>query len=292
MKYEEILNKGLNEPQTVGVINPYDSSTIEAINQVLETSDQIQFKLYGQVKSMSHFKENSNEQVEIYLYDHDEDALKACFNDLKLGHFDVLMKGLIETKSLLKQVINKEYNLIESGQLLSHIALFDILTYEKPIWITDCAMNLYPDLDAKKRILDNTLESVFKVGYDNICVGILSATETVNPKLQSSVDADQLAKEYIDNEHIHIDGPLALDIAINKHAIEQKNLQLDTNGACDVLLVPSLDVGNVLYKSLIYFANANVSGILVGAKHPIVLTSRADSAQDKFNSLRLALSVQ
>ena len=203
---------------------------------------------------------------------------------------DVLMKGNIPTNVILKAVLNKEYGL-RTKNILSHVAVFEIPGYDRFKIITDAGMNISPDLNQKVQIINNAVTIAKKIGIDTPKVAPIAAVEVVNPAMQATVDAAALT---VMNRRGQIpgcivDGPLGLDNAVSELAAEHKGIHSDVAGKADILLVPAIEVGNALYKSLVYFANAKVGAVIAGAKVPIVLTSRADSAESKLYSLALAL---
>jgi phosphate butyryltransferase len=213
-------------------------------------------------------------------------AVKAVFNK----EADVLMKGNIPTNILLKAVLNKEYGL-RTGNVLSHVAVFEVPGFDRFTIITDAAMNIAPDLEQKAQIIKNAAFLARSIGITMPKVAPIAAVEVVNPAMQATLDAAALT---VMNKRGQIsdcivDGPLGLDNAISSLAAEHKGIHSDVAGNADILLVPTIEVGNALYKSLIYFANAKVGAVIAGAKSPIVLTSRADSAESKLYSLALAL---
>ena len=223
---------------------------------------------------------------------HKEDNAQAVQSAVQLvrnGDAHILMKGNVATATLLKGVLNKEWGL-RSGKILSHLALFEIKNYHKLLGITDVAMNIAPDLDTKIAILNNAVAYMNKIGVKNPKVAAISAAETVNSSMLSSVDAAIIAK-MSDRKQLSdciVDGPLALDNAISKKSAEHKGIDSKVAGDADLLLVPNIDAGNVLYKSLSFFADVNIAAVILGAKAPIVLTSRSDSHETKQNSIKLA----
>ncbi len=206
---------------------------------------------------------------------------------------DIIMKGNLSTACLLKAVLNKEWGL-RKGELLSHLALFELPGYHKLLGITDAALNIAPDLKAKVSIIKNAVVFMRKLGIETPKVAALSALETVNMDLQSSVDAAVLAK-MADRGQIKnciLDGPFAFDNAISKKSAAQKNIISPVAGDADLLLGDDLDVSNAIYKSFVYFGQARCAAVIVGASAPIVLTSRADSDDTKLNSIAMAAAIQ
>jgi phosphate butyryltransferase len=202
---------------------------------------------------------------------------------------DVLMKGMVGTSILLKCVLNKEWGL-RTGNLLSHFALFEVETYHKVIAVTDVAMNIAPDLKDKIAIVNNSVACLNRLGYKNPKVAVLGAVEMVNENMEATLHAALLSKMNQRDQirNCIIDGPLAFDNAVSLLSAQNKGIKSDVAGDTDLLLMPDIEVGNVLYKSLVFFAKAKVASIILGARVPIVLTSRSDSEQAKFDSILLS----
>jgi phosphate butyryltransferase len=216
-------------------------------------------------------------------------AVEAAVKLVRSGNAQILMKGNVATAVLLKGVLNKEWGL-RSGKILSHFALFEIDGYHKLLGITDVAMNITPDLETKAGILDNAVRYMNKIGINRPKVAVISAAETVNSGMISSVDAAIIAKMSDRKQagNCIVDGPLALDNAISKESAEHKGIESEVAGDADLLLMPNIEAGNVLYKSLSFFADVKIAAVILGAKAPVVLTSRSDSHEAKQNSIKLA----
>jgi phosphate butyryltransferase len=202
---------------------------------------------------------------------------------------DILMKGMVGTSALLKCVLNKEWGL-RTGNLLSHFALFEVETYPKVIAVTDVAMNIAPNLKDKIAIVNNSVACLNKLGYIMPKVAVLGAVEMVNENMEATLHAALLSKMNQRDQirNCIIDGPLAFDNAISLESAKHKGIKSEVAGDTDLLLMPDIEVGNVLYKSLVFFAKAKVASIILGALVPIVLTSRSDSEQAKFDSILLS----
>jgi phosphate butyryltransferase len=202
---------------------------------------------------------------------------------------DILMKGKIGSATLLRCVLNKEWGL-RTGNLLSHFALFEVDTYQKVIAVTDVAMNIAPTLHDKIAIVNNSVACLNRLGYTMPKVAVLGAVEMVNENMQATLDAALLSKmnQRDQIKNCIIDGPLAFDNAVSLESAQLKGIKSEVAGDTDLLLMPDIEVGNVLYKSLVFFAKAKVASIILGAMVPIVLTSRSDSEQAKFDSILLA----
>lgn len=205
------------------------------------------------------------------------------------GEADVLMKGKVGTSTLLKHVLNKSWGL-RDGKLLSHFAIFEVSTYHKLIAVTDVAMNIAPNLQEKISIINNSVTCLNMLGINMPKVAVLGAVEMVNESMQATMDAALLSKmnQRDQIKNCIIDGPLAFDNAISLESAIHKGIRSEVAGDTDLLLMPDIEVGNVLYKSLVFFARAKVASVILGAAAPIVLTSRSDSEQAKYDSLLLA----
>lgn len=218
-----------------------------------------------------------------------EKSVEMAVRMLSSKQGDILMKGKVGTSLLLKCVLNKEWGL-RTGNLLSHIALFEVDTYHKLIAVTDVAMNIAPNLKDKISIVNNSVSFLNRLGYVMPKVAVLGAVEMVNENMEATLHAALLSKmnqrEQIRN--CIIDGPLAFDNAVSLESAQHKGIKSEVAGDTDLLLMPDIEVGNVLYKSLVFFAKAKVASIILGAQVPIVLTSRSDSEQAKYDSILLS----
>ena len=211
---------------------------------------------------------------------------------VKTGQADIVMKGLLHTDVLLKAVLDKDAGL-RTGKLLSHVFLLEVPAYHKLLILSDCAMNIAPSLEEKKNILQNAIDVAVCIGLEKPKVAIVAAVEEVNPKMPSTLDAAILSK-MADRKQIKnaiVDGPLAFDNSISRRAAEEKGIQSPVAGDADILLLPHIEAGNILYKALNYFAGAKSAGIIMGAMAPVVLTSRADTEESKFFSIVLAVAI-
>ncbi len=283
------------EEKTVAVAAAEDEEIIEAVAEAVKRKIAA-FLLFGdkeKICTMLDMKENGlskHEKIKIISAPSKETSAEQAVKAVRLNEADVLMKGNVPTAVLLKAVLNKEIGL-RTGHVLSHVAAFEIPDYNRLIFVTDAAMNIAPDLNQKVQIVKNAVNVARSLGIECPKVAPLAAVEVVNPDMQATLDAAVLtqmnARGQIQN--CQIDGPLALDNAVSAFAAEHKGIVSEVAGQADILLVPTIEVGNVLYKSLIYFANAKVGAVIAGAKAPIVLTSRADSAESKLYSLAVAV---
>lgn len=216
-----------------------------------------------------------------------EECAKIAVKLVSSKEADFVMKGILDTSVLLKEVLNKEYGL-RTDSLLSHIMIYEMESYHKLLMLTDGGMNISPDYLQKEKILKNAITASKSLGLETVKVACLAAKEKVNPKMQATVDADMLSKKCEEGafgEGVIVEGPLAFDIAVSKKASEVKGFNSNVSGDADILLVPTIEVGNGIGKSFTYMANAKSAGIIMGAKAPIVLVSRADSHESKLYSI-------
>ena len=206
------------------------------------------------------------------------------------GKADILMKGQIHTDDFLRAVLDKEIGL-RSGHVMSHVFILETTHLDRLTLVTDGAMNIAPDLVQKADIILNAVYLAQLLGNESPKVGVLAATEVVNPQMQATVDAAVLSKmsERRQFPCCRVDGPFALDNAVSEVAAEIKRISGEVAGKCDILLVPNIEAGNMLAKSFVYLAQGRVAGVLVGAAAPVVLTSRADSAEAKLYSIATAM---
>ncbi|WP_342761464.1 phosphate butyryltransferase [Bacillus sp. BR3(2024)] len=295
MKLEYLIDQAAGQPKkTVAVAVAEDHEVIEAVAKAIKLQ-LAQFRLYGnQEKIMGMLQEHglqTSEHVEVIAAMSSAEAAELSVKAVRNGEADVLMKGNIPTANILKAVLNKEWGL-RKGSVLSHVAAFEVPNYDRLIFVTDAAMNIAPDVTQKAAIIQNTVEVARAIGIDLPKVAPIAAVEVVNPAMQATIDAAMLTQMNRRGQikDCIVDGPLALDNAVSQIAAEHKGIVSDVAGKADILLVPTIEAGNVLYKSLVYFADAKVGALIAGAKAPIVLTSRADSAETKVYSLVLAVA--
>lgn len=218
-----------------------------------------------------------------------ENAARLAVQAVRSGQANVLMKGQLQTADLLRAVLDRERGL-RTGRPLSHVAVMELQGERRLILITDGGVNIAPDVARKAQIIDNAVVVARRLGLDTPRVAVLAAVEVINPEMPATIDAAMLAK-MADRRQIRnaiVDGPLALDVAISRVAAEQKRLQSPVGGRADILVAPNIEAGNILAKSLQYFAGATMAGVVVGAMVPIVVLSRADQAESKLLSIALA----
>jgi phosphate butyryltransferase len=246
-------------------------------NKIKKISEEIDFDLKG---------------IDIY---NESNPAKACIKAVSLiqeDKADILMKGLVSTAPLLKAVLNKE-NGLRKGATLSHFAYIESPYYHKLIGVTDAAMNIAPDFKEKIDIINNSVEALHLLGIENPKLAIVGPLEIVNPKIESTTHAAMLSvmnsRKQI--KGCIIDGPFAIDNAVSKKAAEHKGIISEVAGDADILVAPDLNSGNILYKTMMFMGGSTSAAVIVGAKVPIVLTSRADTEKSKMMSIALAAAM-
>ena len=241
-------------------------------NKIREISKEINFDL-------SKFKIINKETI--------EECAETAVKLVSSGEADFAMKGLLDTSVILKAVLNKEWGL-RTDSLLSHVMVYEVPSYDKLLVTTDGGMNIAPDYNQKVKILKNAIEATKPLGLKHIKVACLAAKEKVNSKMQATVDARALQEAGERGEFgkdVTVEGPLAFDLAVSKEAAKVKGFKSKVSGETDIMLMPTIEVGNGIGKALTYFAGAKSAGIIMGAKAPIVLVSRADSHESKLYSI-------
>lgn len=249
-------------------------------------------QLYKDVVSFFVFDTEENiDSNEIWTYEHcetEEESVKRAVEMAAAGDAQVLMKGMVQTRTVLKEILQKEHNL-RGQSLLSHVALVDLPGNKRQLLLTDAAMNITPTTEQLKQIADNAIDVAHRIGILQPKVAIISSAETFNPKMPSSVLANDVVGLFKDSKDVLVAGPISLDLAISKDAAKHKGYDGAIQGDADVLIVPTIDVGNVLYKAFSVIGNAIIGGTIVGAKVPVVLTSRSDSSESKLYALDFAI---
>lgn len=290
--FDEMVEKvkGLPAKRTVALVAAEDRHALEAVLHA-EKEGIVKAILVGDEGKIRELLKDLNATGE-YEIANEPDSSKAAYKAVELvreNKADFLMKGKIDTAGILKAVVDKERGLGQ-GRLMSHVAIVEVPTYHKLLVATDGGMVMYPTLDQKKEIINNAVETLLKLGYERPKVGVLAAVEKVNPKMPETVEGDKLKEMNINGEikNCIVEGPISYDLAIYEEAAKIKGYESQVAGDVDVLVVPDITTGNVLGKALIYSAKGKMAGIVVGAKVPIILTSRGSSAEEKFLSLALA----
>ena len=217
----------------------------------------------------------------------EKDSAAEAIRMVRAGEADIPMKGLMQTATYMRAILNKETGILPAGRILSECTPFEFADDNRFMFVTDCAVNITPDLGSKVQIINNAVELAQKFGIEDIKVAALSALEKVNEKIPSSVEAAQLAEMEWDN--CTVEGPFALDNAVSREAAMHKGISGKVAGNADILLVSDLGMGNVIHKGLNYFAHIRTAGALCGTEYPVIMTSRTDTADSKYNSILVAI---
>jgi len=228
----------------------------------------------------------------IYEAKSPEEAAALGVQLVNEGKADYLMKGKLETGQLLRAVVDRDTGL-GTGGIMSHMAIQTIPAYHKMLVTTDGGMILYPTLEQKKAIIENAVNALLRLGYKKPKVGVLAAIEKVNPKMPETIEAAELKKMNQEGkiENCIVEGPISFDLAICSERAISKNYTSEVAGDADILVAPNIAAGNILGKSLVEMAGAKMAGLILGAKVPIVVTSRGSSMEEKYLSLALAAAI-
>ncbi|GLC29481.1 bifunctional enoyl-CoA hydratase/phosphate acetyltransferase [Clostridium omnivorum] len=293
--FEDLIKKvqNLDSKKKVAVVAAQDEHTLEAVFRA-KKDNIVEPILIGDKQKIKEvierLQEDLSEEAIIEVNDDAAAAAKAVelINSEKA---DFIMKGKIQTADILKAVVNKEKGL-RTGNVMSHVVIHELPTYHKLLAVTDGGMMMYPNLEEKKQIIENAVNTFIAMGYDEPKVAVLAAVETVNPKMPEAVDADLLKKMNENGEikNCIVEGPISYDLTMSKESADIKGFKSPVTGDADILIVPNITAGNILGKSLVYSAGAKMAGFIVGAKVPIVLTSRGSTAEEKYLSLVLSAS--
>ncbi len=283
--------KSFPEPKRVVVAAAGDEHTLEAIKEAVDEGIVTPVLVGDAAKIRAIADQIGLPVADEDIYDAPEvtDAAAKAVELIREGKGDFLMKGKLETAQMLRPVVNKETGL-GTGRSMSHFVFDELPYYHKLLVTSDGGMMTYPTLEQKKDIILNAVEILHKLGYENPKVACVAAVEVVNPKMPETVEADQLKQMNQAGEipGCTVEGPISLDIALDKEIADLKGFDSPVAGDADMILVPNIQVGNVLGKSITVIARGNMAGFIVGAKVPIVLTSRGSSAKEKYLSLVLA----
>lgn len=275
---------------TVAVAQAADKEVLEAvINAKREgIADAVLVGNRNKIEILLAILGEKPEDYSIVEAETDADCASAAVELVRMGKANILMKGLLPTGTFMKAVINRDFGL-RTGKTLSHTMFYEVPSYGKLLCLTDGGMNTFPDLEKKADILENALEVCRKLGSDRPTAACICGAENVDLKVQSTLDAEALTKmDRFNKYNAEVYGPVGLDIAISREAASHKGYKNPNAGYADILLVPTYEVGNGIGKALTYFAAAKSAGIVVGARVPIVLVSRSDSAEAKLYSIALA----
>lgn len=293
--FEELIRKvqKLESKKTVVVVAAQDEHTLQAVFKAKKDNivNPILIGDKPKIKEILSILHEGLDDSAIINAESDKSAAEKAVQLINENKADFIMKGKIQTADLLKAVVNKEKGL-RTGKIMSHFVFNEIPNYHKLIVTTDGGMMMYPNVDEKKEIIENAVNTLLVMGYENPKVAVLAAVEKVNPKMPESVDAGLLKEMNLKGElkNCIVEGPISYDLTMSKESAKIKGYESPVVGDADILIVPNITAGNILGKSLVYSAGAKMAGFIVGAKVPIVLTSRGSTAEEKYLSLVLSAS--
>ena len=288
--FDELLAVVEKHPlRKVAVAVAQDSAALKAVAEARERNiaESILVGDERQIRQIAEAQGVSLDGMEIVHRAEPLDAVAKAVETVSSGQADVLMKGFVHTDDFLRGVLHKEYGL-RTGSIMSHVFVAEILEWNRLLFISDSAMNIAPDLEQKSAILLNAVYLARLFGIDEPKVAVLAAVELVNPAMPATMDAAALGAMANRRQYVPsciVDGPFALDNAISIRAAEHKKITGPVAGQADILIVPDIEAGNIFAKSLVYFGDRRLVGLLIGAKAPVVLTSRADTAEIKLLSI-------
>ncbi|MBI1868658.1 MAG: bifunctional enoyl-CoA hydratase/phosphate acetyltransferase [Methylocystis sp.] len=278
-------------PIRVGVIHPCDGVSLEG---ALASRDQklivpVLIGPRGKIEAAARACGASLDGLEMVVAPHSHAAAELAVELVRQGKLEALMKGALHTDEVMSAVV-RQVNGLRTERRISHVFVLDVITYCKPLLVTDAAINIYPSLDDKRDIVQNAIDLAHALGIARPKVALLSAAEMVDAKILSTIDAAALCK-MADRGQItgaELDGPLAFDNAISPEAAAAKHIVSNVAGTADILVAPDLEAGNILVKQLVFLAGAEDAGLVLGARVPIILTSRADDIRARVASSALA----
>ena len=292
-KYERLIaaTKGL-QPLTTAVAHPCDETSLRGALEAAEAGmiTPILIGAKDRIRSVAAAADLTIGGFEIIDAPHSQAAAEKAVEIVRAGNAELLMKGSLHSDEILGAVTKRDTGL-RTGRRISHIFVMDVPTHPETLFITDAAVNIAPDLPAKRDIVQNAIDLYAGLGLGTPKVAILSAVETVNPDIPSTIDAAALCK-MADRGQItggELDGPLAFDNAISLEAARVKGIKSPVAGRAQILVVPDLEAGNMLAKNLSFLSQADAAGIVLGARVPIILTSRADNVRTRMASCAVAV---
>lgn len=290
--FEQVLSKVKSQKiKTVAVAVAQDEPVLEAVRDA-KINGIAEAILVGDKIEIEKIAKSLEMNIEDYEIVDVKDITQATLEAVKLvssGRADMMMKGLVDTATFLKAVLNKEFGL-RTGKQMSHIGVFEVPGYDRLLFITDAAFNMYPELKEKIDIVKNAVQVAHALEIEIPKVAPICAVEVVNPSMQATLDAASLSIMNMRGQikGCIIDGPLALDNALSKEAAAHKKISGPVAGEADILLMANIEAGNGVYKCLTYTTDCKNGGLLMGAAAPVIVTSRADSPESKLNSIAMA----
>ncbi len=290
---DDLITLAQNKPRKRMVVAyAQDPNTIGAVSMAVDKKIVDATLVGDREKIVALCKEHSIDPEKFEIV-HEPEEQEAGFTSVKLinqGKADLIMKGLISTDKYMRAILNKQFGLLPPGAILSHVSLVEVPAYHKLLIIGDVAIIPEPDLNQKIAITNYLIDAAHAIGIETPKVALIAATEKTNPKMRACVDASIISK-MCDRGQIKgakVDGPLALDVAVEKESCDIKGIKSEVGGDADCLVFPDIVSGNVFYKSMTKLANSELGAIVTGANKPAILSSRGDSEKTKLYSIALA----
>lgn len=295
VNFEQLIEKVKSgKKQTISVAVAQDSDVLSAVNNAYKMGIAKAI-LVGDKEEIQNIANEIGMNTDDFEIIDIKDKNEACLEAIKLvseGRASLPMKGFVDTSIILKAVLNKEVGL-KTGNLISHVGLLEVNGFDRMFILSDCAMTIAPTLENKVDIINSSVKVAHALGNEVPKVAVLCAVEKVNPKMSATIDAAELTRMNEDGiiKNCLVKGPLAIDNAVSIEAAHHKGIDHPVAGNADILIAPDIEAGNILNKSMEYFAKAEKAGVIMGAKTPIILTSRASSDISKLNSIALGVLI-
>ncbi len=291
--FKDLLDAAQKQPEKrLVVVNGVDENTIEALNEAVKMGFVTPILTGSKSRILEILNKLKIDTSKYRIIDAEspKEAAEKAIELVNAGEADVIMKGLLTTDKFMRVLLKKEFGLVSNNGTLSHISVMDNPNYHKLLIFSDAGVIPYPDLKQKILMTENLIQAAKRLGIENPKVAVIAPTEQIIISIQSCMDGATIAKmsEHGQIEGGMVDGPMALDVALDRHSAEIKGFTSPVAGDADCLLFPNIDAANVFYKTNSKLCNAEMSGIIAGAKVPVVVSSRGDSEKTKLNSIALA----
>jgi phosphate butyryltransferase len=289
---EELKQQAMRLPsRRIAVVRADEVETLTAVGEAVR-ADMVEAVLIGPEKEIRACAEKAGfDLAGMEIVDAPDDAASACrgVELVREGRADALMKGLVATSEYLHPIVDREHG-IRAGSLLSHVAVFEVPSYPKLLIVTDAAMVIAPSLEQKVELLKNAVTVAKALGIERAKSTLVCAKEVPYDKMPCTIEAARMKEMWEKGEipDCIFDGPLAMDLAVSMESVRIKKIKSDVAGDVDIIVTPDIEAGNILYKTLIFLAGSELGAVIMGARCPVVLTSRADSAESKLCSIALA----
>lgn len=289
------MNKKSNRVMKLALAEAADDAALKAVVEArkLGLAEPVLFGIEDDIKRVAQENDLDLSGIHIVHCEDMERSAEEAVKSVSSGETDFLMKGLLDTSVILKAALNKDWG-IRGESLLSHVMVYEMAAYKKPLILTDGGVNIAPNLEEKVKILENAIQVSRAIGNELTKVGAIAAKEKVSDKMPATVDAAELQKMSeagAFGEDVIVEGPMAIDLAYSKEAAIHKGFESRVAGDIDIMLCPNIEMGNGVSKTFTYLAGAESAGVIMGARKPIVIVSRADSYDSKLNSIALACLV-